>query len=304
MKRVFIKFVAYAKNLRMAIRKKFTDSLCGKYDRKEADALFFFVVESLTGLDKTQQLAREDYGLTEETKTRLEEIRSKLLQNAPIQHILGEAEFCGLKFKVNKNVLIPRPETAELVNIAAEGRGEHLDDKDKDEDFRVLDVGTGSGCIAISIAKRLPNATVRAIDISPAALKIAQENAKKNDVKVEFQQGDAMKLDEATHGKEMYDVIVSNPPYIRESERKSMDANVTDFEPSLALYVPDDNPLIFYRAIAKYAVDHLYKGGKLLFEINENLGRDTESLVNSFNFTSVKLLKDFCGKDRYIIAEK
>ena len=117
-------------------------------------------------------------------------------------------------------------------------------------------------------------------------------------------QGDALELDDRKCGKEMYDVIVSNPPYIKESERKNMSANVLDFEPSLALFVPDNNALVFYRAIAKYAIEHLYKGGKLLFEINENLGRDTESLANSFNFTSVRLEKDFCGKDRYIIAEK
>jgi release factor glutamine methyltransferase len=288
----------------MAIRRNFTNSLCEKYGKDEADALFFYTVETLTGLDKAQILAKDDYGLTDKTKPELENVRVKLLQNVPIQHIFGETEFCGLTFKVNKNVLIPRPETAELVNFAAEGRGAHLDGKDKDEDFRVLDIGTGSGCIAISIAKRLPNATVRAIDVSPAALKTAQENAKLNGVDVEFMQGDALKLDDMKCGKEMYDVIVSNPPYIKESERKNMSANVLDFEPSLALFVPDNNALVFYRAIARYAVEHLYRGGKLLFEINENLGRDTESLVNSFNFTSVRLEKDFCGKDRYIIAEK
>jgi release factor glutamine methyltransferase len=211
----------------------------------------------------------------------------------PVQYVLGEADFDGMSLRVGPGVLIPRPETEELVAwIASDlaGRGK----------VRILDIGTGSGCIALSLARRFPDAEVEAWDISDSALAIASDNARQLGMNVELVKRDALLKDVPADLFERYDVIVSNPPYICEREKADMDDNVLQHEPSTALFVPDSDPLLFYRAISLSAARMLKHGGGLYFEINREYGRETEAMMRSAGLEEVELRKDFIGNDRMV----
>ena len=219
---------------------------------------------------------------------------SRLQKNEPIQYVLGKETFCGLDFEVDSNVLIPRPETRELVEwIVA--------DRKSSASSHILDIGTGSGCISISLAKFLQGSKVEAWDISQGALDVARRNAQRNGVEVLFRHQDVL---DALPGGAIYDVIVSNPPYITEKEKLDMEANVLDWEPSTALFVPDADPLLFYRKIAELGLSMLKTGGALYFEINRAYGQETISMLESLNYSQIELRKDEWGNDRMIKAYK
>jgi release factor glutamine methyltransferase len=232
-----------------------------------------------------------------EDKSKIENIVNRLVAHEPIQYILGREFFRGLELNLNPSVLIPRPETAQLVSLIVEDW--------KESSPRVLDIGTGSGCIAVSIAKALSESTVVAMDVSAEALSVANGNARINSVDVRFVRADV--LDDSTLGGVFdmgYDVIVSNPPYIAEKEKDDMERNVLDYEPSLALFVPDENPLLFYKSISKLAYENLNEGGTLYFEINGAFGLETAEAVRSEGFGTVEIIKDYYDKDRIIRAQR
>ena len=222
----------------------------------------------------------------------LDSVLVRLLQAEPIAYIIGTTEFYGLEFQVKRATLIPRPETEELVSWILE---ETL------QNSIILDIGTGSGCIAIALAKNLPNANVEAMDVSLTALETAKINAQDNDTIVRFYQQNIL---ETSSLPKKYDIIVSNPPYVRELEKKEIEDNVLNHEPHSALFVTDDDPLIFYRKITELALFYLNPGGRLFFEINEYLGEETLNLVISLGFSNATLKKDVFGKDRMIQAFK
>lgn len=210
----------------------------------------------------------------------------------PLQYIIGETEFSGLKFGVNLSTLIPRPETEELVLLARERLAAGK---------KVLDIGTGSGCIAIALSAACPEAEVTGIDISPEAVETARANAVRNRVKAEFLIRDILHFE--TEAWQQYDLIVSNPPYVRESEKQEMQRHVLDHEPHRALFVPDSDPLLFYRRIAEFGCRYLASGGFLYFEINEALGKETAALLENYNYRQVHVVKDLFDKDRFVVAQ-
>jgi len=265
------------------IKTKFFDRLKKEYPSGEIQSFFNLITEAYLEMNRLDLALDHGRELSASEEKKFEDALLRLLKHEPIQYIIGETEFFGLKFKVNKNVLIPRPETEELVQWILEDLK-----SSKTEEFSILDIGTGSGCIAISLAKSLPKARVSAIDISEGALKIAISNAKMNDVEIDFILQDILKISELP---EKYDLIVSNPPYVRELEKKEMHRNVLENEPEMALYVKDLEPLIFYQKITKLAETGLKQGGSLYFEINQYLGEETEEVLNLCGF------KSFSGKD-------
>ena len=210
----------------------------------------------------------------------------------PLQYIIGETEFSGLKFGVNPSTLIPRPETEELVLLARERLAAGQ---------KVLDIGTGSGCIAIALSAACPEAEVTGIDISPEAIETARANAVRNRVKAEFLIRDILHFE--TEAWQQYDLIVSNPPYVRESEKQEMQRHVLDHEPHRALFVPDSDPLLFYRRIAEFGCRYLASGGFLYFEINEALGKETAALLENYNYRQIHVVKDLFDKDRFVVAQ-
>ena len=270
-------------------------SLKGEYSESEIHVLGMLILEKLTGFSRIWLLIHKELKLNDEQNIIASQYLERLKNHEPIQYILGETEFYGLKFKVNPSVLIPRPETEELVEWVKPPhppKGGFLSGTPT-----LLDVGTGSGCIAVALKKKFPSANVSAMDISPEALALAKENAALNEVNIEFIQDDI--LHPATTDRK-WDVIVSNPPYIPASEQRYLHKNVTDFEPHLALFVQDNDPLIFYRKIAEFALSHLTAGGRLYVEIHQSLGRQCCQLLESMGFQSVVLRKDLSGNDRMI----
>lgn len=271
-------------NLRNALRPIYGD--------RETEAIIRLIFHHLKGWSPTDIIIHEDDNLSDFTKSEISSIMHRLLNHEPIQYILGEARFHGLDFIVTPAVLIPRPETSELVDIIC--------DRSADApDLRVLDIATGSGCIAIAIARTLPFPHVTAIDNSETALKVARENAARLKAKVDFIHADIFKWSPAPAS---LDIIVSNPPYIDESEKKDMDANVLDFEPASALFVPDDDPLLFYKRITDVALKALCPGGNLYFEINPLHAEELSRLVEGKGFSDVEIIKDSYGRDRFCIA--
>lgn len=259
------------------------------YPKEEIRSVSLWIAEFVTKCSPTQLLAF-DVELTSEWELQINEIIEKLRKNYPIQYIIGEVEFCDLRFSVNENVLIPRPETAELVLwILQETKAK-----------TILDIGTGSGCISISLAKKIESAQIYAFDVSTLAIEVAKKNAIKNGVEnIHFQEVNILK---PYDGKEKYDLIVSNPPYITQKEKQDMQKQIIDFEPNIALFVEDEEPLIFYEKIAKFAQQHLQKNGFLFFEINRQFGREIISLLKNLNFSEIELKKDSFGNDRMIKA--
>ena len=247
----------------------------------------------MLGLDALDIYMGKDIILSECKQRELENIIFRLQKNEPIQYIRGIAEFCGRNFKVASGVLIPRPETAELVELIVE---------ENPNARRLLDIGTGSGCIAISLDKRLPDADVEAWDISEEALAIARKNNDALEARVRFLQRDVLADD--WEKIPSFDVIVSNPPYVTETEKNEMDANVLDWEPGLALFVPDEDPLRFYNRIARLGSELLLPGGKLYFEINQAYGRETAHILEMNQYRDARVIKDIFGKDRIVTANR
>lgn len=270
---------------------KLQTALSGIYDGHELTAIIRTICCDMLGIDTATYYLKEAVTLTTEQGTLLQGIIDRLRQGEPLQYIEGKAPFCGMEFAVNSSVLIPRPETAELVDWIVR---EHATQQP-----RILDLGTGSGCIAIALSKQLPQATIEACDISAEALTIAKENARMNEAPVSFFTHDM--LDLGTPLPHSYDILVSNPPYIRQSEAADMSIQVTEWEPHTALFVPDDDALRFYRAIAELGqTEALRPGGHIYVEINQALGKETVALFEAYGYQDVELRKDIYGNERMI----
>ena len=261
------------------------------YPENEISGFTRIIIEYITGKQYPQAML-ENRKLSKSQARSINNIVKRLRAYEPIQHITGETEFFGLPFIVNKNVLIPRPETEELVELIL--------NQNKKAGLSILDIGTGSGAIAIALAKHLKNAEVSAWDISKEALLVARGNAEKNSVNITYEQVDVLNDYPAD---KRYDIIVSNPPYILESEKRNMDKNVLDYEPHLALFVPDNKALIFYERIADIALEILNTNGKLYFEINQAMGKETVKMLEGKGFSGVVLHQDISKNDRMIKAE-
>ena len=271
----------------------FLQELSPLYDEKEIESFFYIVLESFHNKKRIDLALNPEMEMDAVQLLRWESVLSDLKKEKPIQYILGETEFYGLPFLVNENTLIPRPETEELVEwILQSTKYEEQSTK-----LNVLDIGTGSGCIAISLAKNLPNTQVAAIDVSEKALATAHKNAEINKVEVNFILKNILETEALD---EKYDIIVSNPPYVRNLEKEEIKPNVLEYEPHLALFVEDNDALLFYRKIAELAKKNLSENGKLYFEINQYLGKETVELLEEMGFKNIVLKKDIYGNDRMI----
>jgi len=269
------------------------------YDDRQAQNIADLVIEHVTGQKKIDRILNKQMPLTENQARLLSGFTDKLMQHTPVQYVLHEAWFAGIKFYVDENVLIPRPETEELVEWIISD----LPFNTHHSPFTMLDIGTGSGCIAIALKKKFPSTQIHALDISEAALNIARQNAQSNNAEVSFYTADI--LNEKTLGQlQLFDVIVSNPPYVKRSEAEEMNTNVFLYEPHLALFVPDEDPLLFYKHISGFALSHLKPSGKLYLEINETLSEEVSGLLESKNFISIEIKKDLQGKARMVKAVK
>ncbi len=268
--------------------------LSGKYSEREANAFIRIIFRNLMHYEPVDILLRKDSILPDFICNKTWQVVGELLKNRPIQYIFGQTYFCGHIFNVNESTLIPRPETEELVDMI-------VDENRERKDLKVLDAGTGSGCIAISLALALKFAHVRGIDCSENALAVARGNAEKLKVEVDFEHCDILSL-KGDAGR--YDIIVSNPPYIAEEEKRGMERNVLDYEPPEALFVPDDNPLLFYRALAVYGCEALTVGGKIYFEINSRFPDEMCRLLSSLDYSEIETRRDISGKVRFVRAAK
>ena len=273
----------------------FTTVLQGVYDKEEVHCFFYILCDFFLQYSRFEVSMALDTIVSAKNITAFDMALLRLKKQEPIQYILGTTEFYGLTFKVNEHTLIPRPETEELVDWVLS----NLHDQDRVLD--ILDIGTGSGCIAISLAKNIPTARVSGLDISEKTLEVAQENAVKNQVLVSFCKKDIL---ETTALKNKYDVMVSNPPYVRQLEKKAMNANVLDYEPGVALFVPNEDPLLFYRKIAQLAMVSLQTRGWLYFEINEYLSKEMDVLLKEIGFANIEIKKDFREVPRMIKCQK
>ena len=288
-------------------RNYFNETLKTIYPITEIDSFFFLLLEEYLGFRRVDIVLKSDFKITQETLNLLQSATKQLEQEIPLQYIIGKTEFYGLPFVVNKHVLIPRPETEELVAwvVSESSRFKTFKTSTKQttetKQLKILDIGTGSGCIPISLKKQLPFAKISAIDISKEALSVAKKNAVLNNVDIHFILQDILKADALD---EHYDIIISNPPYVRELEKKELKNNVLKNEPHVALFVENDNPLIFYAKIAELAKNYLNKNGLLFFEINQYLGTETIDLVNKKGLKNIQLKKDMFGNDRIVVASK
>ncbi len=282
--------------------------------REEKEAISMLILEDIFGLKRIDIALNKSISFEEKKWDFLAEILNKLSKNEPIQYILGHTEFYGMPFRVDKNVLIPRPETEELVDFIIKKHQKNA----KNEALNILDIGTGSGCIIISLAKNLQNSTnlvnAFAMDISIKAINIALKNAKSNNVKVQFIEQDILEDNfednfssfsfEDICNNGFFDIIVSNPPYVMQAEKALMQSNVLDFEPHNALFVEDNEPFIFYERITFLAEKYLKKDGFLYFEINEKFPNEMKRLLEKYNFSNIEILKDLQGKARIIFGQR
>ena len=272
-------------------RDQFIQELTPIYGMEEADSFFYLI------LDAKHQLKRVDLALQPDLVFSITELEAwnlildQLKKEIPVQYLLGTTHFYGLEFEVNPNVLIPRPETEELVDWIIESQNSEV----RTQKLKILDIGTGSGCIAISLAKNLPNSEVFALDVSEQALATAQRNAESNQVAIQFIHQSILETEDFEH---QFDIIVSNPPYVRDLEKQEIKKNVLDNEPHLALFVADNDALLFYRKIAQLAQKNLSPTGQLYFEINQYLGQEMVALLKEMNFQNTELRKDVYGNDR------
>ncbi|MFK8058904.1 MAG: peptide chain release factor N(5)-glutamine methyltransferase [Polaribacter sp.] len=275
----------------------FIDELSEIYPKTEIDSFFFIIIEEKLSLQRIDTVLKPHFFIDDKTLTDLKTILKRLKKEEPLQYILGKTEFYGLPFFVDENTLIPRPETEELVEWI-------LMEVSKFQSFKVsklsiLDIGTGTGCIPISLAKNLKNIEISAIDISSKALKIAKQNAILNKVAINFMEIDILRAQDLLQN---FDIIISNPPYVRELEKVEIKNNVLQNEPHLALFVADENPLLFYKKIADLAKKNLTKNGLLFFEINQYLGKETFEMLQEKGFKNIVLKKDLFGNDRMLKA--
>ena len=263
------------------------------YDGRETQWIIRIIFEHLLNFSPVDMAIRRDYQVPDFIPPKADVIVERLLHHEPIQYIMGEARFCGLVLKVNRSVLIPRPETEELVDIIVK-------QWERVPDTTVLDLGTGSGCIAIALARALRFPQVTAIDISADALAVAKANAAALHTRIEFTEADMLRLPAQTN---RWDIIVSNPPYIADSERRDMEANVVDYEPAGALFVPDSDPLRFYTTIARYAAKALTPRGTLYLEINPLYVDELKRMLSLTGFSDVTILADMQGRQRFAVAK-
>ena len=287
-----------------ALKTYFFNSLKNIQEEQEIESFFFILTEYLHNLKRVDVALNPNFELSEDDVKKWNAILADLQQEKPIQYITGEAWFYGLRFEVNENTLIPRPETEELVEfILKETSNFQL----PASSLNILDIGTGSGCIPISLKANLPQANVSAIDVSEKALEVAKRNAQSNKVEVNFIQANILEVEDLSklplHNAQNLlplDIIVSNPPYVRNLEKQEIKKNVLDYEPHLALFVEDTDALLFYRKIAQLALKNLAPNGLLFFEINQYLGKETVELLQNLGFNTIELKKDIYGNDRMI----
>jgi release factor glutamine methyltransferase len=277
-------------------RTQFIQELTPIYDAGEAENFFYLILEEKNQLKRIDLALRPELDFSEEEMVVWNSILEQLKKEIPVQYLLGKTSFYGLDFEVNENVLIPRQETEELVEWIIESQKSKV----KSQKIRILDIGTGSGCIAISLAKNIPNSQVYAIDVSEKALATANKNAELNNVKVKFINQNILETEDL---RQQFDIIVSNPPYVRNLEKEEIKKNVLDNEPHLALFVEDNDALIFYRKIAELAQKNLSENGQLFFEINQYLGKEMIELLEKMNFKNIELRKDIYGNDRMISCQ-
>lgn len=273
------------------LKRVFITSIQDQYAMEECTALFEIAAENLLNINRSSFIIKQEVEVPANEERQIKNVAEQLHTGKPIQYILGETTFYGLKFFVDEHVLIPRFETEELVQLVIQTV------KNMGAEFEtVLDIGTGTGCIPIAIKHTLPALQVAAIDISREALAVAKRNAQRNEVQVEFFEADMLLYQSA----ERYDIIISNPPYIRAMEKVDMHQNVLDHEPHLALFVSNENPLVFYEAIAKFSNTNLTPHGVLFLEINEYLGSEMKQMLSEAGFVNIQLIQDMQGKDRII----
>lgn len=278
-------------------RNNFIEKLLPLYDVLEAESFFYIILEDFHQMKRIDLALNPIFVFSEDEVAKWNSVLEKLEKEIPIQYILGNAHFYGLEFEVNENTLIPRPETEELVEWIIKNNSKIEGFKD----LKILDIGTGSGCIAISLAKNLPNAKVFAIDVSEKALETAKKNALKNETEVTFLLKNILETEDL---EEQFDIIVSNPPYVRNLEKEEIKKNVLEYEPHLALFVEDNDALIFYRKISELAQKNLIENGQLYFEINQYLGAEMIDLLEAKNFATIELRKDIYENDRMIFGRK
>ncbi len=275
-------------------KQKFIRALEDVYSHAELEAMFFIATEAYFQTDRMHYMLNKHEELSQQQKDVLSSLIERLKTSEPIQHIVGWGHFYGRQFIVNREVLIPRQETELLVDIIL---------KNNKTKSKILDIGTGSGCIAVSLKAENPEFEITAVDISSEALKIAKQNADNNELALRFVQQDI--LDRhlwSNFDNRSFDIIVSNPPYVLTSEKKLMDSNVVNFDPALALYVSDDQALIFYEMISEFASQKLKSGGKLYFEINEKYGKEVAQICSELGFCKVQIIQDLQNKDRFVSA--
>ena len=291
----------------------FFDSLKNIQDEQEIESFFFILTEYLHNLKRVDVALNPNFEISEKGVEMWNVILAQLQQEKPIQYITGEAWFYGLKFEVNESTLIPRPETEELVEWILESWKLEVGSwkSETNKLINVLDIGTGSGCIPISLKANLPQANVSAIDVSEQALEVAKRNAELNNAEINFIQANILEVEDlsklATPNSQLpaqIDIIVSNPPYVRNLEKQEIKKNVLDYEPHLALFVEDTDALLFYRKIAQLALKNLSPNGLLFFEINQYLGKETVKLLENLGFKNIELKKDIYGNDRMVKSEK
>ena len=283
-------------------KKHFFDSLQDIQDEQEIESFFFILTEYLHNLKRVDVALNPNFELSEAEVEKWNAILAQLQLEKPIQYITGEAWFYSLKFEVNENTLIPRPETEELVEWILNSSITH-----HPTPITILDIGTGTGCIPITLKANLPQANVSAIDVSEKALEVAKRNAELNKVEINFIQANILEVEDLSqlpssiiHHPSSYNIIVSNPPYVRNLEKQEIKKNVLDYEPHLALFVEDTDALLFYRKIAQLAIKNLSPNGLLFFEINQYLGNETVQLLENLGFKNIELKKDIYGNDRMV----
>jgi len=276
------------------IRKYIISSISNVYEANEAESISYLIFEDVLKRSKTDIILKGADLVTIDETDKISKIIEELKNNKPIQYILGYADFYDLKFAVNEYTLIPRQETEILVN-------EIIKYNKQFKNIKIIDIGTGTGCIAISLAKNI-NANITALDISNEALQIAQNNAKMNNVSLNFLNLNI--LENNLNSDFLFDVIVSNPPYVTNTEKQFMHENVLNYEPNSALFVDDSNPLLFYKSILQFAEKNLVTGGQIWFEINEKFGTDILELLKKHNFTNIKIIKDLNEKERIAFGTK
>ena len=275
------------------------NNLTDIYDERESANIAELIIEKISGLKRTERILNKQQPLKIEQINTIENYLQELINHKPVQYVLNEAWFAGMKFFVDENVLIPRPETEELVEWIVQDAGLSL--TAYHSPLTILDIGTGSGCIAIALKNKIKNADVFAIDISEPALKIAASNAQESNTDINFAKANILQ-NQIKINMPLFDVIVSNPPYITKKESAEMHTNVIAYEPYVALFVPDENPLLFYNAISDFALSHLKEKGNLYFEIHENFANDIVNLMQQKGFQSIEIKKDLQQKNRMVKA--